>query len=853
MPRIPNATLRRDALLARLDAGVDQPLTLVAAAPGSGKTALLAQWVSNLAQPVAWLSCGWDDADARWFWRNLTCAVRQGWAHADPDVLELSEDPAPRALAIDLANELGRLGRPGVIVVDDFHLAQPEPAALTAFIGALPPSVRLVLASRMDPPIPLGRLRVQGRLLELRQASLRFTTEETSDVLAALDIELRPAELGRLESLTEGWTTGVHLAGMALQAAPDHGELLRRFAETDRSLVDFLVTEVIDLQPPEILDFLLVTAQLESFDAALCDEVGNRVDSADMLERIRAGNLFLTELDRKVGWYRYHRLFSEFLRGRLRATDPGRVPAVHQAAADAYTARGDLMSAVRHCMLAGDTDGAMRRLRVSATEMVSIDDAAVARSAARRWLGEHGAAYLERAPLRVLDCAIVLTAAGDREEAVAWLRRVDARRPELDAEADFVLQHAWSFHLCHEGDPAGTLARARAAQMLLREDFADNVWAPIALGLVAQAQIWLDDLAGARATLETARRAPVAPSVAFAVRVPAFAALVELVSGELLDAEQLAQHALATADELQLNDGNYGRAEPELVLAALAIERDHLDEAEARLERVMRIVEGGRRPPTELVAHLQTARVAASRGDDTAAADALARARAAQPHAAASVVAWIDRVELRLALERGDLTAAAELWRRLPPSPVTDLIGARIRLAVDDPSAALDALAAMDPPSTRRLQIEHGLLAALATAPGDVDAAHRVLHEALALAEPVGFHRTIIDNGPDMWKLLASVPAPGRVGDYVERLLEAARQVVPTPRAAYQQGLIEPLSDRELTVLRYLSSRLNNTEIARALYLSVNTVRSHVKAIYRKLGINSRREAVQRGQSLGLL
>ena len=852
VPRIPNAKVRRDALLARLDAGAGAPLSLVVAAPGSGKTALVAQWVGGLAQPVAWLLCELDDADPWWFWRNLACAVREGWTDTVEE-LDLVEEREPRQLAVELANELGRSGGPGVIVVDDFHLARPEPAALAAFIGALPPAVRLVLVSRADPPVPLGRLRVQGRLLELRQADLRFTPEEMSQVLAELDVDLGADELGQLDALTEGWTAGVHLAGLAMRAAPDGTELLRRFADTDRGLVDFLMSEVIDLQPPEILDFLLVTATLESFDAALCDEVGDRSDSAAMLERVRTAGLFLTELDHRVGWYRYHPLFREFLRARLRTVEPERVTALDRAAADAYTARGDLMSAVRHCMLAGDTDGAIARLRASVIGIISVDDAEVARSAARRWLDEHGTASVERAPLRVLDCAVVLNAAGDREGAASWLRRLDARRPQLGAEEDLALQFAWSYYLLHDGDPVGALARARVVQTLVGEGVADTDWSPLAFGLAVQAQLWLGDVAGARATLETVRRTLVGPSVASAVRVPALAALIALLSGELPHAERLAHEALTAADEHRLHPVNFGRAEPELTLAILAIEHDRPDEAEARLERVMHIAEGRRRPPIEVMAHLQMARVAATRGDDRAAADAVARARTPQPNATAPVVAWIDRAELRLALDRGDLTAADELWRRLPPSPATDLLAARLRLAADDPAAARHVLAGMDPLPTRWLQIEHGLLTALATAPSDLDAAHRALHSTLAQAEPAGFLRTIIDCGPGMWKLLESLPARGRIGDHVERLLDTARRVVPTPTPTNQLGLVESLSDRELTVLRYLSSRLDTTEIARTLYISANTVRSHVKAIYRKLGVNSRQQAVEASRSLHLL
>jgi LuxR family transcriptional regulator, maltose regulon positive regulatory protein len=267
----------------------------------------------------------------------------------------------------------------------------------------------------------------------------------------------------------------------------------------------------------------------------------------------------------------------------------------------------------------------------------------------------------------------------------------------------------------------------------------------------------------------------------------------------------------------------------------------------------MRIVEGGRRPPVEVLTHVQLALLSSARGDERAAAEAVGDARAVLPRATDAVVAHIDQAELRLALARGDQAAAESLHARLPASPAADILGARVRLAADDPSGALDVLdATVEHSRTRRLAVEHSLLTAFALADTGSPRAHAALHRALDLAEPVGFRRTFLDEGSRLWKLLESLPAHGRVAAYVADLLDAAHRLVPSPRAVRQDGLVDPLSDRELTVLRYLSSRLTCTEIARELYLSVNTVRSHVKAVYRKLGVNSRREAVGRGRELGV-
>jgi LuxR family transcriptional regulator, maltose regulon positive regulatory protein len=852
VPRLPNATVHREALTSALDAATC-PLTLVVGAPGSGKTALLTQWVERLDGPVGWMSCDVADADADRFWKNLATTVGMAWPDVGATAAELADDNRSIDLAIGVANELDALGQPGVIVLDDFHLARPQPATMKAFIGALPPHVRLVLGSRSDPTFPLGRLRLQGRLLELRQAELRFTAAEARHLLAGMGVEVSDDELEKIISVTEGWTAAVHLAGLWLRAHRDPAGLLRGLVDTDRSLVDFLMNEVIDLQPPEMVEFLTVTGELEAFDAALCDAVRGQHDSDDMLRRADAASLFLVELDGAAGWYRYHHLFAQFLRGRLRATDPGRAPAIHRAAAAAYSRRHDLMSAVHHSMKAGDTDGALAHLESYATGAWSLEDHVTGGATARAWLEEHGASHLERSPQSILACTILLNAIGRGDDAEPWLRRIDALEPHLDRDSHVLLHGAWSFDRLQHGDPLAALDRARRAETLQQDAPPTSTWVEALPHIVIQAQLWLDDLDGAEATAEAVRVGPVRPAVVSRVRMPGFRSRMQALRGELVEAERLATTALAAADELELHAGNFGRAEPHLSLAVVAIERDDLDRAESHLEDVMRIVEGGRRPPVEVLTRLQHALLASARGDEHTAAEAVEDARAVLPHATRPVGAHIDQVDLRLALARGDLATAESLHARLPASPAADILAVRLRLAAGDPRGALDILdATVEHSGTRRLAVEHSLLSAVGLAETGSSRAHAALHRALELAEPAGFRRTFVAEGPRLWTLLESLPTRGRIAAYVTDLLDAAHRLVPSPRSARQDGLADPLSDRELTVLRYLSSRLTCTEIARELYLSVNTVRSHVKAIYRKLGVNSRREAVGRGQALGV-
>src|SRR3954453_2600140 len=567
VPNIPNASIVRAALLARLTDAAHCPLTVVAGAPGSGKSALLAQWAGTLQGPMAWLSCDVADGDPALFWRDLSVAIRQAWTAERFGDAGLIDDPPPAQMAIDMADALAQAGKAGVIVIDDFHLAAPEPATMVAFIEALPPSVRLVLGSHHDPTFPLSRMRVQGRLLELRQVDLRFTSTEIRSVLGGLGVRLSQVDLDRLEALTEGWAAGVYLAGLSLQATPDPPGMLRRLLNSEHSLVDFLISEVIDLQPPDLREFLMVTGQLEPFDAALCDLVTGRSDSALMLERVRAGNLFLVELDREGAWYRYHHLFGEFLRARLRAEAPARVPLIHRMAAEAYVQRGDLLSAVRHSMSAGDAQTALARLATHMATATSSGDEMMVAAVARTWLAEHGAEHLDRVPQRILECVIALDATGSGDTAALWLQRIEDREAHLDPANRFLLHAAWGFHLLYQGDPAQALARGRLAESVLRDQPVDNIWVPSLAMVLVQAQLWLDDLDGAVITIDSLRANATQSAVLTEVRMPGYGAQAEIVRGDIVEAERLAIKAVAAADQLGLPAAAFGRAEPVLAQA----------------------------------------------------------------------------------------------------------------------------------------------------------------------------------------------------------------------------------------------------------------------------------------------
>ncbi|MEZ5178313.1 MAG: LuxR C-terminal-related transcriptional regulator [Acidimicrobiales bacterium] len=391
------------------------------------------------------------------------------------------------------------------------------------------------------------------------------------------------------------------------------------------------------------------------------------------------------------------------------------------------------------------------------------------------------------------------------------------------------------------------------ASALIAQEPVDDRWSDSLLMMELQPLFWLDRLDDLRRVATDGVTRPSLPAPLALVRMPAFVAQADLRAGDLKRATTTATRALHAADALGLPELHFGRAEPHWVLATIAIEHDRLDDAADHLEQLMRVVEV-RRPPLEVLAHLALADLAEAQGDRD-------RRRAGDrastpPSRGPRRWWWPEPIEPRgrAALRRGDAAEARPLVESQPAGVDRQQLLARLALVERDRAAAEAHLAEVDVDQLHlRQRIEHGVLLALAIRTVDRGRAAQHLAEVLALTEAQGYHRTLVAEGPALWDLLEAVPAHGRIAAHVEALLDTARRTVPTVQVVDQGSLIDPLSERELEVLRYLASRLDSSEIASALYLSVNTVRTHVKAIYRKIAVNSRPDAVARGRELALI
>jgi LuxR family transcriptional regulator, maltose regulon positive regulatory protein len=871
--------LARRRLFGLLDEGVTGPLTLLAAPAGYGKTLLLTTWTTDARPPgpVAWVRVGPGDDQPPQFWAHVLAALR-GAEVVPPDGLLAGLSPQAEigdGFLHAFVAGLFELARPVVLILDDLYEAsgQAVTGQLRFLLRHAPSQLRLVVATRADPPLHLHRLRVAGQLSEIREADLAFTLEEAGALLADHGVQLSGEELETLWRRTEGWAAGLRLAALSMRGQSQPGRFVADLAGDDRAIAGYLVEEVLAAQPPELRRFLLRTAVADRLSGDLADALTGGSDGARVLARLEREHVFTSASGPNRTWYRYHPLFAELLRAELRYEHAADLPDLHRRAATWYAANAQPVPAVRHALAAGDVDHAAGLLATGWAAMLAQGQAGVLAELVSRLPGDR----VRSTPELAVVAALSRLALGRLEEADAWLGLAVAAEPRLATDAGRGgpgarqprTGAAMRLARLYRARLVGDVADAGPATQLPPAPSDDDDQRTLGDALLGVAQLWSGQLEAAEASLEQARAdAERTGRPVVALGATAHLALVEGVRGRLGRAVELGLAATEQASGVDWS-ASPQLAGAHLALAVAAYHRDELAAATAALDRAARSALAGDRP-LRLAAAVLGAFMAAGTGRQDAAQalgrlDAVLAATGGRPPRLLAAAARAGRAKLLAAT--GDEEAALAT---LGPgdtglSPVEALVLARLQLARGDPAAAGRALAPLlaggpgQPAPELPLAIEAHLLDALAGQElADTAAAHS-LRRALDLAAPEGYRRVFVEGGAPVRVLLADHLHCDNthhllVGSLLERLRMAAGPAGPAAgRPAAPATLVVPLSEREQVVLRYLSSRLSAGEIADELYVSLNTVKTHIKSIYRKLDTNRRWDAVKRARQLQLL
>jgi LuxR family maltose regulon positive regulatory protein len=853
-------------LTRRLQEGLEGKLTLVSAPAGYGKTTLVTHWLHDAGRPLAWLTLDASDNDPTRFLAYLVAALQtidHSIGQTVEPMLTTPQPPQPKSILTALINDIAKTEEPFVLVLDDYHLISTLGIheRLAFLLDHQPATMHLVIATREDPPLPLSRWRARGQMTEIRQADLRLSVEETSDFLRrVMRLDLSSDDIAALHMRTEGWIAGLQLTALAMQGRDDIHRLVQSFTGSHRYILDYLIEEVFQQQPADTQGFLLSTSVLERLSVSLCDALTERDDSAQMLRALEQANLFLFPLDESRQWYRYHHLFADLLLHRL-ATVKGEefVTLLHRKASQWYEDHGYPGDAVDHALKAQD----WQRTAVLLCEVSGSFLARGETTTLLRWFQALPDDVIRANPQLCCDYSWPLILTGQLDAADSYLEQ--AR--EAAGDDAVLLRQIVSAQVQiarTRGDDTRTIELSRQVLPLLTEQhLVERSVVAVNLGT---AHYNRGDLAEADRTLREALQAAEKTDNTFVKWVSLhFMGRIEAARGRLRKAADLYKQVL--------NEGAQGGPSMPLAMAHLDLggllhEWDDLDSANEHLRQCLDLARRNGHLEVEISGYRLLAMLRQAQGRDADASQALesahhlardanlpplARARNAACHA-------------QIALAQGDLGTARRWAGRMSDDadsssfhPRLNLTRARLLMAQDRKSAAKQWLESCYETAGQRgigwCMVRTRILQALA-APTP-DAALPFLAEALALAEPEGFVRTFVDEGESLMPLLRHAATQGVTRQYIKKLLVAfetdARRTAGEKPPPPAQPLIEPLSERELEVLRLVAEGLSNQEIADRLFISVGTVKTHVHNILGKLDVRGRTQAAARARELDLI
>ncbi len=905
IPKARSDLVRRTRLEEQLNANQKVKLTLISAPAGFGKTTLLCDWAQDVERSVAWISLDQGDNDLTRFLSYVVMALQGIDGSFGTHILEMIHSPKPasiESILISLINRATEFFDPLYLILDDYHVITEKAVheAVVFLVDHLPSSMQLVLSTRADPPWQIARLRARGELIELRSRDLRFTRQEARQFLTkVMGFDLEEDELTALELRTEGWIVGLQMAALSMREQDDISGFIRAFTGSNRFILDYLMEEVLERQPPAIQDFLLRTSVLERMNASLCDaltrerETGDwrlgtgesddsnlqsPISSQQILEHLEQSNLFVIPLDNEREWYRYHHLFSDLLRSRLQQVEPRLLTDLYGQASDWCDANGFMVEAVGYALAAKNYERASQLIEGNALNMINQGELTTVLG----WFSDFPQEILEARPWLRIQHAWALLYLGRIEAAEGQIQEVEdllGDKGSQISEAQHLKSHILALR-ANIGEIRGDrpLAARLAGEALELLPESELMMRSSLLMLRSFSLQWSGKYKEAAQVSEeaVALSRSIGNQDVIVMALNDLAAL-QIYQAKLHDAFATCEKALEMDRESSERDGAVpirSIGVTHLYMSRVLLEWNNLD---AALETVLKGLDlrkqwGGM--DIEVIGNVDLIRTYLARGDLEKAQEAILRSKAASPEVAAL---QLPVAEALVFLAMGDAAAAIHVIEKrgvhisraidlgsLPSYPV--LAKALIRDGrMEEALELLEQLQeVVEERKLTRYLIDALIQKAMAMQiQGEDEKAINVLEEALTSAEPEGFVRIFINEGASMGKLLQMLRARGFKMSYVNKLLieleNETKEEGPMTKALApgvditQASLVEPLTERELQVLHLLRTDLSAKEIADELYVAVSTVRSHIKGIYSKLDVHNRLEAISTAKDLGLI
>jgi len=872
IPPLKPGLVPRNHLVRKLDEGLAAgiKLILVSAPAGYGKTTLVIEWLANCKMRIAWLSLQEADNDPARFLTYLIAALQTIEKRIGGGLLSVLQSPQPLQLEViltSLINEISSISEHFVLVLDDYHAidSQQVDQSLAFLIEHQPPCMHLAISTREDPSLPLARMRVRNQLVELRATDLRFSSAEATQFLnRVMGLKLSGEDISALETRTEGWIAGLQMAAISMQGLPDANRFIESFTGSHRFVLDYLLEEVLKGQPEEVQTFLQCTSILERLCGPLCDAVLSKPTGFgdETLQSIDESNLFIIPLDHERCWYRYHHLFRDLLRKSLeKKLDPEGITKLHIHASEWYENNGLLLEAFRHATEANDVERAVR-LMESKKMPLHIRGTA---TTILEWLRSLPISLLDNRPnLWWMQAAMLLVIgepAGVEEmllKAEAALKALSLPGSDLDESTRDLLGKiaAARANLAQTQAQADTiLVQAhRSLEYLHPDNLSERSMAIRALGFACYIQ-------GEYA--EASRLYTEALNLAQKAGDTINTILASLRVGQIQESENQLYLAMKTyLNVLPLLDdySTYNAPVAYLGLARIFYEWNDLNSAEQYGEKSLQLAQQYDQVIDRyILSELFLARLKLARKDVTGSMDKILKADQISKLKNYSYrIPDIAYNKARILLFQGNVN---EVTRLVQQNDIP-LMRARVLITQGNPIEAMTLVEIQRQQAEAkglvgRLLLVKAVQSVVLFTQGEKDNAVQVLTEALAMAEPGGFIRLFLDEGAMMHQLLLEAASRGIMPDYVARLLAAfdaeKSKVKDKPDPHSHQPLIDPLSERELEILKLISEGLSNEEICKKLFLALDTVKGHNRRIFEKLQVHRRTEAIAKARDLNLI